>query len=132
VKVLVTGDRSHKNVWIIWTILQGIKSIYPKMVLVVGDASGADQSSWGWAKQNKTKRRRYKANWSKLGRAAGPRRNLAMLDREDPEIVIGFHDNLWLSKGTKHCLTESVGRGKETYLVIQLNEHNLKKLASIS
>lgn len=47
------------------------------------------------------------ANWILFGRAAGPRRNSAML-AELPNIVMAFHDDLPRSKGTKDMLTKAL------------------------
>jgi len=53
--------------------------------------------------------------WKKLGLSAGPIRNRMMLDLK-PGIVIGFHDEISVSKGTKDCLDEADRRGYPTFL----------------
>jgi hypothetical protein len=52
----------------------------------------------------------YKADWSKLGLAAGPARNHQMLDQQ-PDEVWAFHDDMGRSKGTRECVNEAARRG---------------------
>jgi hypothetical protein len=48
--------------------------------------------------------RKYPAKWHTYGKAAGPIRNREML-KENPELVIAFHDDIKNSKGTKDMVT---------------------------
>ena len=50
------------------------------------------------------------ANWEKYGKAAGPRRNRAMLDMK-PDLVLAFHKDLSKSKGTADTVREAQKRG---------------------
>ena len=51
------------------------------------------------------------AQWDRYGRAAGPRRNLAMLARR-PDLVIAFvTPSLVASVGTRHTVTAARARG---------------------
>ena len=66
------------------------------------------------------------ANWKKYGRAAGPKRNIDMVDsvlqyknNGISTIVLAFHDNLDMSKGTKHCVNYAKKKG----LKVILHEH---------
>lgn len=87
------------------------------MVLIVGDAKGADSIAWAWAKLGRVKRRRYKANWEKYGRAAGPIRNNRMLGHGKPDLVLAFHNDISSSKGTRHCTESARKRGIPVILI---------------
>lgn len=55
--------------------------------------------------------RRFPADWDRLGRAAGPRRNRRMLDEARPDLVLAFTERLQTSVGTKDLVTEARRRG---------------------
>jgi len=46
----------------------------------------------------------YQAEWAKYGIAAGPIRNKKMLVEGKPDIVLAFHNNITMSKGTKNMI----------------------------
>lgn len=52
---------------------------------------------------------RYPADWHGDGKAAGPRRNIHMLEAEKPDIVLAYPDPD--SRGTWHCVAEALARG---------------------
>ncbi len=62
----------------------------------------------------------YPAEWDKLGLAAGPRRNERMLKAQPWQRVVGFHDDIRNSKGTKHCLREA----KRMHIPVTLITHD--------
>jgi hypothetical protein len=58
------------------------------------------------------------AEWGKYGKVAGPIRNRDMVDilveykkKGSQTIVIGFHNSLQLSKGTKNCVDYAIENG---------------------
>ena len=53
----------------------------------------------------------YPANWSAYGKAAGCVRNQLMLDREHPDEVWAFHEDLENSKGTKDMVERAEQAG---------------------
>ena len=53
----------------------------------------------------------YPADWKKYGRAAGPIRNLQMLDNGKPDICYAFHDCIEKSKGTKDMVNRCKANG---------------------
>lgn len=107
--VLITGSRN-------WTdrefILQTFKSLQLPLpvTLIHGACRGADLLAascaveLGWATDP------HPANWKKYGSSAGPIRNIEMLDF-NPDIAVGFHDDIRSSKRTKHCIGEAIARG---------------------
>lgn len=95
-KVLVTGSRD----WIDrHTIFRALMGFPPGTVLINGGCKGVDQLSTDVAKELNFTVKEYLADWSE-GKKAGPLRNQDMLDLEDPDIVIAFHENIEESKGT--------------------------------
>jgi len=122
-KIVVTGDRHYRLTDIdkIWAGIRMIaKTIFggQKYRLAFGDAKGVDAFALEFAKKNNIKYKCYKAYWKKYGLAAGPRRNIRMIDKEKPDVVLGFHSNYDKSKGTKQCLNYSKKKGAFTILVM--------------
>lgn len=61
-----------------------------ELVIINGDAHGADNCAIEWAMMNQVKHREYPANWKKYKKAAGPIRNEQMITQEYPKLVIAF------------------------------------------
>ena len=109
-KVLVCGDRNWTDKKAIWWALYG----FPKDTeLVHGACRGADTladevaDDLGWAMIYPC----Y-ADWKGPDKnAAGPIRNQFMLDEHKPDIVIAFHSDLSISKGTKDMCTKAKAAG---------------------
>jgi hypothetical protein len=57
------------------------------------------------------------AKWEIYGRSAGPIRNREMLQECKPNFVIGFHNNIAISSGTKDMLNISKNAGVKTLLI---------------
>ena len=75
--------------------------------IAVGDATGADALAAAWAEERAIPFTVFAADWAGLGNAAGPARNLRMLNETKPDFVIAFPG----SKGTRNCcsLAEKAG-----------------------
>jgi hypothetical protein len=105
VKVLVTGSRD-------WTdyepIFDRLSACDAGTVVIEGGAPGADRLASHAAWNLRLDHQRFPADWKKYGKAAGPIRNLAMLD-ESPDLVIAFQRNG--SRGTQHTVDEARKRG---------------------
>jgi len=87
-RVLVCGGRNYRDWPRLCAVLDAIR---PKPLVVIhGDAPGADQLAGLWARTNQVAVRVHPADWTELGRAAGPIRNQEMLDEEKPDLVIAF------------------------------------------
>jgi hypothetical protein len=118
--VLVTGDRHWTDKYLVALILHGCNAIadsYDEVLYVIeGGANGADEAAREWCKdRDEVECITVEAEWTKLGKAAGPLRNIKMLDEHDPELVLAFHNDLARSKGTKHCVEEAEKRGLLIY-----------------
>jgi O-acetyl-ADP-ribose deacetylase (regulator of RNase III) len=96
--------------------------------LLVGDCpTGADRHAVRWARQRGVPVQVFRARWDQMAaegrprRAAGPLRNLAMLDTLDQadgeRLVVAFHDDLAHSRGTRHLVRAARTRGHPVTLV---------------
>ena len=109
-KILVTGDRNWTDRQFIYDVLykygENMPDMYPTgyIRIVHGAARGVDSLAGEIARSLGYTEVAYPAQWNKHGKAAGPIRNQQMLDEEQPDLVIAFHDDLENSKGTKHMV----------------------------
>ncbi len=76
-------------------------------LLGVGDAPGADNLAASWAHTRKIPFKVFEADWNTLGNAAGPARNLRMLQAISPAKVIAFPG----SRGTLDCCRQAAKMG---------------------
>ena len=103
-RVLVCGDRHWNSLDRTWTVLYGLHSLVPITRLIEGEANGADKLGRTFAELNGIKVLPFPADWTKFGKAAGPMRNEQMIREGHPNLVIGFHNDIASSKGTKDML----------------------------
>src|SRR5690349_15013859 len=97
------------NIVVNWTdkgVLFSTLDMFVKQntVLIQGGCRGADRLVADYCRNKNIKCITVPALWSEYGKAAGPIRNKEMLDTYRPDIVLAFHDNLELSKGTKNMV----------------------------
>lgn len=81
--------------------------------IAVGDATGADALAADWAEGRAIPFTVFVADWERLGNAAGPERNLRMLNETMPDFVIAFPG----SKGTRNCCALAEKAGIKIYRV---------------
>ena len=89
-KVLVCGGRNYRNWSAVTECLQRIHAVTPIDVLIHGCAKGADTLASRWAYFVGVREHGFHADWERHGRAAGPIRNQAMLDKGKPDLVVAF------------------------------------------
>lgn len=106
-RILICGDRNWKD---IKTISEVLGKLPRDTIIIQGEARGADRIAKQVALKLGLKVESYPADWTKYGRAAGPLRNLQMLNSK-PDAVWAFHNNIESSKGTKHCVAQAKLRG---------------------
>jgi len=113
-KVLVCGDRYWKAASPIYKALYGM----PKDTIIINGAfPGADLLSSMVAKELHLEYREYPANWDKHGKAAVHIRNQEMIDKEHPDLVIAFHQNISESKGTRDMCKRAKKQGIPVILI---------------
>ena len=112
-KVVVCGCRDWDNKKIIHKRLFELPS---NTIVIEGGCKGADLLAREVALEIGLEVVEFPAAWKKYGKAAGPTRNIKMLNTK-PCLVIAFHNNLKSSKGTKHTVTEARKRGIEVEVI---------------
>jgi len=112
-KVVVCGCRNWKWFEIIYERLAKLPS---NALIIEGGASGADRQARNAALEIGLEVVEFPAAWKKYGKAAGPTRNIKMLDTK-PSLVIAFHNDIENSKGTKHTVAEARKRGIEVEII---------------
>ena len=103
--ILVTGSRDWTDEKTIAKYMDFVSEKYKKMVLVHGNASGADKLCEKYALSKSWEVRKYPIlplEWKIQGKSAGPKRNQKMIDEETPSVGLVFWKNK--SKGTKDCM----------------------------
>lgn len=116
-RLVVTGTRrGHPHVIDVldgWLRRHG----YPDMV-ILGDADGVDAMALDWAHKRGFKGVTFQhiAEWDRLGDAAGPKRNAAMVAHAGPGAhLVAFPDER--SKGTWNCVQQASAAGLHVYVV---------------
>jgi hypothetical protein len=127
--ILVSGDRRWTHPDRLAQVLdQAVAEAGGPVRLLVGDCpTGADRHAVRWARQRGVAFEVFPARWAQMAaegrprQAAGPLRNLAMLDVLDQadgaRLVFAFHDHLSASRGTRHLVRAARGRGYPVTLV---------------
>ena len=109
-RILVCGGRDWSNGIMVSGCLDGFRNEYHHkgrpIVIVQGGATGADFLAKQYAIKNDIPYEEFVAEWNKYGRAAGHKRNTAMLD-SGIDIVIAFPGG----RGTQDTVGKAEKRG---------------------
>lgn len=107
-RVIICGSRNWKEEDIIPEdrIETYIKTLSPNVVIIHGGGPGADKVVDRIARERGHTVIELEANWDLYGDAAGPIRNQEMLDF-GVDKVVGFHEDIVNSKGTKDMLARA-------------------------
>jgi hypothetical protein len=87
-----------------------------ELELISGHAAGVDQVAEAWAEARGLAVRRFLPDWKGLGKSAGVKRNLEMLQVADGAVAVWDGS----SPGTRHALEEARRQGKLLRLVLPL------------
>lgn len=123
-KILVCGDRFWSNREVIRERLGRFKG--QDILIIHGAARGADTIGGAVGVALGFEVMAIPAEWDKFGKSAGPIRNLKMLDMK-PDLVLAFHNNIAISKGTAHTVREAEKRGIKVELITErlcYSDHN--------
>lgn len=115
--VLICGSRNISPDDSVAKFLEYAKSIYKNLVIIHGAAKGVDTCADNNAKKLNIKTEPHPADWDKYGKGAGPRRNQEMLNRK-PKLVVAFHEDPNLGKGTKDMVERAKKAGIPTMIFI--------------
>ena len=83
--------------------------------IIEGGATGVDAIAKSFAQEHGLKYVEMKADWSKYGRSAGPRRNAKMADYGD--VLIAFRYKNKPSKGTESMIKLAMEKGLEIHII---------------
>lgn len=89
-RLLVCGGRDFSDTSHAYHALDKLHRTHGIGVVIEGDARGADRIAGYWARRNRVDNLKFRADWGKDGRAAGPIRNQRMLDEGKPDMVLAF------------------------------------------
>jgi len=106
--VLVCGGRNFNDAMTLGSWLGGIHKKQGIDVLIEGGAPGADFMAREFARWAGIPVETYPADWS-LGKAAGPIRNLQMLEEGRPDLVVAFEGGA----GTRNMVKQARRAGIE-------------------
>lgn len=108
-RVIVCGSRDWTDAAPIKRVLSTLLVGDPDLVVIEGEARGADCIARDVARRLGVPVERFPADWS-LGRRAGPIRNQAMLD-SGVDLVVAFHSDIRRSRGTADMVRRASAAG---------------------
>lgn len=124
-KVLVCGGRAFSDRGAIYTALDKIwETDGDDMIIIQGGAPGADLIAKQWASDNQVPTYHFPARWKKYGKKAGMRRNREMLERAEPDLVLGFPTPGEENVGTNAMMTIAKNAGVMTLNVTEIMQKN--------
>lgn len=89
-RVLVCGGRDYSDRARVFAVLDRFRDRFGCTALIHGAARGADSLAGEWAMARGVLEIREPADWKLNGKAAGPIRNQAMLDKHAPQACVAF------------------------------------------
>jgi len=106
-RACVTGGRDFEDLGFVWSLLDSYRFFHDITEFGFGCATGVDRLAWNWCKLWDMPWRRYVADWDGLDKAAGIKRNGAMLRDFQPDILLVFPGGT----GTTNCAKQARGLG---------------------
>lgn len=91
-RVLVCGGRNYADESAVFTALDHVCGLaaFGAMTVIQGGATGADELARRWCALRCMPYINVPADWTRLGRAAGPIRNQRMIDQHAPDLALAF------------------------------------------
>ena len=122
-RVIVAGTRTFIDQQLLYSTLDSILTDYPedkyKIIIISGCAKGPDSMAIQYAKNHDYELRKFPAEWDKLGKSAGIRRNLQMAqyaaDVHHSGLLVAFWDGN--SPGTKNMIDVAQRYGIPTEII---------------
>lgn len=110
-KVIIAGGRDFSDYDVLKKYCDS-RLTFENIEIVSGCAKGADTLGERWASERGVYIKKFPANWSKWGKAAGFKRNIEMA--EYANVLVAFWDGK--SKGTEHMIKTANKLGLEVYI----------------
>jgi len=114
-KVLVCGGRDFTNFDLLERSLNTVNEAYGPLIIIHGNARGADTLAGQYAVKYGLPLQVYPANWDLHKKAAGFIRNQQMLDEGKPDVIVAFPGG----RGTEDMIKRGLKVGVK---VIQFDE----------
>lgn len=114
--VLVCGSRDWEDRALLDSTLDALLAKLGPFEVIEGEAKGADTMAREWAERKRLPVQKFPADWAKLGKAAGPVRNVQMLAEGKPDLVVAFQTPGG-SKGTSHMVAIARHRNVDVRVV---------------
>lgn len=118
-RVLVCGGRHYHNAYKVNAVLDDIHDMLGINTIIEGGSTGADALAKTWAEDHEINVESYGPDWKKFGKAAGPIRNLRMIEEGVPDLVVAFPGN----KGTDNMIKQASFNKIKT-LIIKEDAHD--------
>lgn len=120
-RALICGSRHWSKPVPIDVVVAGLAARFPGLVIIEGEARGADSIARDAAFSRMVPVEGFPADWSQ-GRKAGPLRNQQMLDEGRPQVVFAFSDDLiqpteGVRGGTADMVRRAVAAEVPTYVI---------------
>ena len=112
-KIIVAGGRDFADYLLMSERLDFYFSNLKDIVIVCGEAKGADSLGRRYAEEHNITVLSFPADWNKYGKSAGFRRNEQMAEVADG--LVAFWDGK--SKGTEHMISLMRNRKKQMKIV---------------
>ncbi len=116
-RVLICGSRDYDNTDTIRRTIYRLMGQYRDLVIVEGGAKGADRIAHDVATKAGLTVETFEADWKTHGMAAGPLRNISMLESGIDECHAFVNKPLTESVGTEHCVRMAAKMGIYTVVV---------------
>ena len=109
-RIIISGTRTFTDQALLYSTLDSILTDYSedkyKIIIISGCAKGADSIAIQYAKDHDYEIKKFPAEWDKLGKSAGVRRNLQMAqyasDIHHQGLLVAFWNGE--SPGTKNMI----------------------------
>lgn len=112
-KVIIAGSRDFNDYNLLCEKCDAILSTQKDVEIVCGMARGADLLGKQYAESRGYPVKEFPAEWEKLGKIAGPIRNIQMRDYAD--ALICFWDGV--STGTNHMVKAAEAKGMKVRII---------------
>jgi hypothetical protein len=106
-RAIICGGRDYSDKTFLDYTLDRYHEIYHFTCIIQGGATGADYLASRWAESKNIICDTYPAHWTIYGKSAGHKRNLEMIEKGKPDIVIAFPGGV----GTENMVQNAVNLG---------------------
>ena len=103
------GSDNDIEIYFLCDTLEDIRMKHPDMLIIQGEARGADSLARKWAEIVQVPVLSFRADWVRYGRSAGPVRNLQMIQEGKPDLVVAFRGGA----GTRDMIRQAMQHGIE-------------------